>query len=260
MDQKPQSHISTHFKKYSLSASEEIQSEIALEAPVTLTVNGEEWLSFLCTPIDLEFLAIGFLFNEGFIHSASEIESVRVCVTFDNVDVWLKHAAQKPRAWRRTSGCGNGMSPADPSDGMLSPLEDGIQFRVEQVYAAMEEFIKYQRLHREGGGTHASALFDGERITAAFEDLGRHNTLDKLAGYCLQNHVSMQNQAVITSGRISSDMARKAVRMGTSIVISLNSTNGLSIEIANQYRLTLIGHARNAQFNVYTHFERIIES
>jgi FdhD protein len=260
MDQEPQSHRNIHFKKYSLLNSEEIQAEIALEAPVTLTVNGEEWLSFLCTPIDLDILAIGFLYNEGFIHSAGEIESVRVCPTFDNVDVWLTHAVEKPRAWRRTSGCGNGMSSSDPSEDMLSPLENGIRFSADQIYRAMEEFIKYQRLHRKGGGTHASALFDGEKITVAFEDLGRHNTLDKLAGYCLQNHLTSQNQAILTSGRISSDMARKAVRMRASMVISLNSTNGLSIEIANQYNLTLIGHARNAQFNVYTHFERIIES
>ena len=74
-----------------------IDSEVIVEAPVSLTVNGEIWLTLLCTPIDLEALAIGFLYNESLIQSFDEIDSVHVCSSGDNIDVWLNHSVNKPK-------------------------------------------------------------------------------------------------------------------------------------------------------------------
>ncbi len=83
---------------------------VIVETPVSLTVNGEVWLSFMCTPVHLEAMAVGFLFNEGLIESKSEIADVRVCAAGDNVDVWLNHKLEKPENWRRTSGCTGGVT------------------------------------------------------------------------------------------------------------------------------------------------------
>jgi FdhD protein len=89
------------------------------------------------------------------------------------------------------------------------------------------------------------------------EDVGRHNTLDKLAGRCLLDGRSAAGQVLLTTGRISSEMAQKAVRMGAPIVISRTSPSSLAIAVAEQAGVTLIGYARRDRFNVYTHPERI---
>jgi formate dehydrogenase assembly factor FdhD len=92
------------------NAWESVQAEVIVETPVSLTVNNEVWLTFMCTPVDLELMAAGFLFNEGVVASADEIADVRVCASGDNIDVWLRHYVEKPKNWRRTSGCTGGMT------------------------------------------------------------------------------------------------------------------------------------------------------
>ena len=99
-----------------------IHAEIIVETPVSLTVNGEVWLSFMCSPVDLEAMAIGFLFNEGMIQSIDEVASVRLCPAGDNVDVWLYHEVKKPDAWRRSSGCTGGVTAVEEEPRLSDPL------------------------------------------------------------------------------------------------------------------------------------------
>ena len=87
-----------------------VQSVSIIESPVSLTVNGEIWLTFMCTPVDLEALAAGFLFNEGLIESLADIADIRVCPEEENIDIWLNRSMQKPDLWRRTSGCTGGIT------------------------------------------------------------------------------------------------------------------------------------------------------
>jgi FdhD protein len=116
-----------------------------------------------------------------------------------------------------------------------------------------------QDLYRETGGVHTSALTDGERILLSAEDIGRHNTLDKLAGMCLMQNVWPARRILMTTGRISSEMLQKAVRLGAGILISRTSPSSLSIELAEKWGITLIGYARRNKFNLYAHPERIIQ-
>ena len=104
------SNQSVEFYQYKKAELRKLKTTIIVEAPVSLTVNGEIWLSFLCTPINLDALAVGFLFNEGYIDSDDGIVSTRVCPNNDNVDIWLKKSIDKPKNWRRTSGCAGGIT------------------------------------------------------------------------------------------------------------------------------------------------------
>ena len=106
-------HTSIQYIQFSSSGSKPTDGKSITEASVSLTVNGVEWFAFMCTPVDLEALAIGFLFNEGVINQADEVATLRVCDRQDNVDVWLNHAATRPQHWRRTSGCAGGMTGVD---------------------------------------------------------------------------------------------------------------------------------------------------
>jgi FdhD protein len=242
------------------------EAQIIVEAPVSLTVNGEVWLTFMCTPVDLEALALGFLFNEGVIQSIEEVESVRLCASGDNVDVWLNHRVEQPRQWRRTSGCTGGVT-AIEADGPQPNTEDlpeimvnGSAIHAGQIGALIEALFESQELYRQSGGVHTSALSDGQKMTVVGEDIGRHNTLDKIAGRCLLEPVEMQRRILLTTGRISSEMIQKANRLGATIVISRTSPSSLSIKLARRWGITLIGYARRNRFRVYTHPQRIIKN
>jgi FdhD protein len=117
--------------------------------------------------------------------------------------------------------------------------------------------LEAQVLYRETGGVHTSLLSDGEKIIVSAEDIGRHNTLDKIAGLCLMNNAWSEKRILITTGRISSEMLQKAARMEVPILISRTSPSSLSIEMAERYGITLIGYARKHRFNVYSSPQRV---
>jgi FdhD protein len=127
----------------------------------------------------------------------------------------------------------------------------------EAIGRLVEELFNAQSLYRETGGVHTSALSNGMEIVIVAEDIGRHNTLDKIAGLCLMKKIQPGTRILITTGRISSEMLQKAARMNVPILISRTSPSSLSIEMAERYGITLIGYARKHRFNVYTQPERV---
>jgi FdhD protein len=250
-----------HYERFEFKKWKPFDAETIVESPVSLTVNGQVWLTFMCTPVDLEAMSVGFLYNEGIIESMGEVEDVRVCEHGDNVDVWLNRNVEQPPSWRRTSGCTGGVTAVDalarvdvtfPADRPMVPPETIGHF--------VEVLIQSQRLYRETGGVHTSALGDGEKVVFATEDIGRHNTLDKIAGLCLMNNIWPEMRMLITTGRISSEMLQKAARIQAPILISRTSPSSLSIEMAERYGITLIGYARRDRFNVYSNGQRIQSS
>lgn len=243
--------------QYTSGSWKQCDAGVIAERSVSLTVNGKVWLTLQCTPIDLEALAVGFLYNEGFIHTAEEIRLVEVCANGENVDVWLNHKADPPKQWRRTSGCTGGMTATDAS--IQAPvLTDSFYLPPEQVCTLIRLLLDAQGLHREVGGVHASALSDGEHLLVVAEDIGRHNTLDKISGHCLLDPIEPPHPVLLTTGRVSSEMLQKAGRIGAQVVISRTSPTSLSIQMAEQQGITLIGYARHDRFNVYTQPGRVL--
>lgn len=254
--QKPIQYDQFEFKKWTA-----FDGQTIVETPVSLTVNGEVWLTFMCTPVDLEAMAVGFLYNEGIIESMDEVIEARVCEHGDNVDVWLNHATAQPTAWRRTSGCTGGVTAVDAL-ARENVWFDGGQPKVQTgtIQRMLELLLEEQSLYRETGGVHTSILSDSERAIQSAEDIGRHNTLDKIAGLCLMRNTWPATRILLTTGRISSEMLQKAARIGAPILISRTSPSSLSIEMAERYGITLIGYARSHRFNVYTHKGRILDA
>lgn len=252
----PQKEI--QYERYEFKKWEHFDAETIVETPVSLTVNGKVWLTFMCTPVHLEELAVGFLHNEGIIELMEEVENVHLCEHGDNVDVWLNRDVEQPTSWRRTSGCTGGVTAVD----LLAKPNvsfDGNRLKVqpEVIGDLVEMLFESQSLYRDTGGVHTSALSDGEKIVISAEDIGRHNTLDKIAGLCLMKNIWPENRILITTGRISSDMLQKAARMDVPILISRTSPSSLSIEMAERYGITLIGYARRHRFNVYSNPRRV---
>jgi FdhD protein len=246
------------YERYEFKKWKPYDAETIVESPVSLTVNGEVWLTFMCTPVNLEAMSLGFLYNEGILQSMDEVEDVRVCEHGDNVDVWLNRRVEQPQSWRRTSGCTGGVTAVDALARVdISFNSNQPRVPPERIGHLVERLFESQELYRETGGVHTSALSDGEKIILVAEDIGRHNTLDKIAGLCLMNNVWPETRILITTGRISSEMLQKAARLQAPILISRTSPSSLSIEMAERYGITLIGYARRDRFNVYSNPQRI---
>jgi FdhD protein len=254
-------HKKTEYINVNKKEYEYVETEVIVESPVSLTVNGKVWLSFMCTPSDLDALAVGFLYNEGLIKTFEEVASVRICPNGKNVDVWLHHNIEEPSEWRRTSGCTGGLTTVELDAFDKELLENKVPisktFTPNQINKLTEMLFDSQSLYRKSGGVHTSALADNNEIILITEDIGRHNTLDKIAGRKLLDRIVTTDNILLTTGRISSDMLQKAARIRSPLIISRTSPSSLSITMAEVMGITIIGYARRSNFRVYTHPRRI---
>ncbi len=230
---------------------------IIVEKPVSLIVNGEPWLTLLCTPVDLEALAVGFLFNEGLIEQVEEITSVRAGPDTDNVEVWLRRHVVKPKHWGHSVNHGRSVTSIVP-DTARPATQENVTLLPQQVCDLFCQLLEAEDLYRKVRGVHTSALSDGQRLFMVTEDIGRHNTFDKISGRCLLEGLHLAHRILLTTGRVNSQMLYKAIRLGATVVISRSSSSSLSTRLAEQAALTLIGYARRDCFTVYTHPQRII--
>src|SRR5512133_1384998 len=138
-----------HYEKYEFKKWESLDAETIVETPVSLTVNGQVWLTFMCTPVDLEAMAVGFLFNEGIIEKMDEVAYVRVCADGDSLDVWLNRSVEQPTSWRRTSGCTGGITAVDALARVdVSFNGDQTQFPPEAIELLVEQLFDAQVLYR----------------------------------------------------------------------------------------------------------------
>lgn len=243
--------------RYQHGAWQPGETAVPQERSVSLTVNGETWLSFSCTPLELDALAVGFLFNEGLITRFDEIADLKVCENGENVDVWTRRALKRPRQWLRTSGCTGGVTAGLP-DVHFNLAPDQTHLTPASLLALIAQLSASQALYRQSGGLHTTILTDGAGVVAQAEDIGRHNTLDKLAGQLLLRNLDPHPRILLTTGRISSEMLLKAARLQAPIVISRTAPTHRSIELAEAWGITLVGYARQEAFTIYTHAWRLM--
>jgi FdhD protein len=246
----------TPIHRFHHGQSELTNDGVIVEQSVSLTVNGKVWLSFMCSPVDLEALAVGFLYNEKIIGSKDEIKDIYVCEHNDNIDIWLDRCVEEPTNWRRTSGCTGGYTAAVLEE--VEPVsKNGLVITPNQILSLIRNLFEAQDIYKKSGGVHSSALADKDKLLFQLEDVGRHNTLDKIAGKIILENINPQPKIILSTGRISSEMLQKAARMKISVLISRTSPTSLSVDLANRLGITLIGYARGHRFNVYSHPERV---
>lgn len=233
-----------------------IHAEIIEEALVTIYVNGKEFASIMCTPLDQEDLAIGFLVSEGLIDAISEVDHIHLGGDGCCVDVWLGHSVKLPERRILTSGCGGGVTFQDPSVD-IGTIQDGLVIDQDVLVHQFNMLQSSGSLYARARGVHSAGLTDGARLLAVAEDVGRHNTIDKLLGACLRRGIDPSGLILIATGRLSSEMLQKAARMGCPIVASRSSPTSLSVTMAEAWKITLIGYVRRKGMRVYTHPQRV---
>ena len=228
------------------------------EALISIYVNGVELATIMATPQEQDLLALGFLKNEGLISSPDEIEILHISELGCCVDIWLNRPFEKPKRTIITSGCGGGVTFTDPEVG-IEPLNSAITLEPELLRHAFRRLQSPQSLYARSRGVHAAGLLDPqtEELIAVVEDVGRHNTIDKLTGCCLKHGIETRDRVLLVTGRISSEMMRKTAMMGCPVVASRTSPTSLSVEMATAWNITLVGYVRQGRMRVYSCPERL---
>lgn len=243
--------------RYENGCFAQFERPVVREQPLTITVNGVELATFLCTPVNLDYLVIGFLCFEGIIDGLGDIRSLDVDADSGVVAVELAIPLAQPKKRVFTSGCGMGLT-FSVAASHYPPLLSELTLAPGDIFPLMRRLFDGADMYRASRGIHAAALSDGDRILLLAEDVGRHNALDKILGEALKLGIPTRGRILLTTGRISSEMLRKGAHMGTPFVISRTSPTTLSVEAAKRLGVTVIGYVRRNSFNVYTHPERLL--
>lgn len=224
------------------------------EMELIIYINRQELVTILCTPTKLNGLVLGFLYAEGIISGIGDVDILRVCEEESLADVRLSNYEYKlPTKRRITSGCGGGASFITQGQNVDSSLVA----TPTEVLSLMKKLQEQMELYRLSGGVHTSALSDTKNLLVVAEDIGRHNTMDKIQGECLVRGLSTRDRLLLTTGRISSEMLLKAAKMQAPIVVSRHSPTGGAVLLARDLGIALVGRARGERLTVYSHPERL---
>jgi FdhD protein len=232
---------------------EKTRHEVVEEIPTALFVNGRHAMTAMMSPVRLEEFVTGYLFTEQIIKNQDEIESIKIEKNRISVITTNLFKVVGPKK-TILSGCGGSTSFIDTEK--LPKLRSGFATDPETITAAVKEVLDSE-LHRMTGGIHVVGLVGQQGVLTVCEDIGRHNALDRAIGFGLINGTGFPETFIVCSGRISSEMVRKCLLAGIPLVVSRGATTTLAVEIAEKTGVTVIGFARSARMNIYTHPERV---
>jgi FdhD protein len=229
---------------------EEVKGRIVREQPLTVYVNGERFLTLLCSPFKLEELVVGYLWIEKVIAGLEDIASVRVSEVDGRAEVTLTHPVTLPTERILTSGCGGGITfRIDPH--LFQPLHSTLRVSPSVLAARLKDLLAAAVEYRGSRGIHGAALSDGQRLLVVAEDVGRHNAVDKVKGEALLRGISTVDRILLSTGRVSSEMLLKASRMSVPLVASRTSPTEMAVALAEQLGITVVGYLRSDSMNIY---------
>lgn len=250
---------------------------VAAEEPLEIRVSGRRLAVTMRTPGDDFALALGFLLSEGIISAKDDVIAARYCAggpageenTYNIVDVTLApHVPPMEAALERnvltTSACGLcGKTSIDSVRTMSSypVMDDPLTLRDEQLVDFPVRLRDAQKVFDKTGGLHAAALFnpDTGEMLALREDVGRHNAVDKVVGWAIQeNLLPLRGLVLMVSGRSSFELTQKAIMAGIPVLASVSAPSSLAVDLARESGLTLIGFLRGDSFVMYSGEHRVL--
>jgi len=229
---------------------QEVKAEVVREQPLTVYVNGERFLTLLCSPFDLEPLVLGYLWMEKVIAGLDEVASLSVSEVDGRADVTLTRPVTLPTERILTSGCGGGITfRIDPR--LFPRVRSTLKVKPEALAARLHDLLRDARHYHASRGIHGAALADADRVLLVAEDVGRHNAVDKLKGLALLRGLPTDDRILLSTGRVSSEMLLKAARMGVPLIASRTSPTEMAVALAEQLGITVAGYVRGDGLNLY---------
>jgi len=248
--------------KYEGGAVSKLEDIVVKEYALTIVLDGEQFITLLCTPDSLEYLAVGFLLSESIIKGLQDVKGIRV---FEDkglieVDTGGSGIARKLYGKRTmTTGCGKGATFYNAADALsCRAVESNYLVSANEIIELMKSFNKSSELFLNTGGVHSAALCSGSKMLVFHEDIGRHNAIDKVIGEAAFKGIDTSDKIIVTSGRISSELLIKVAKQNIPIIISRSAPTSLAVEFANELGITVIGFARGNRMNIYSRDDRIL--
>jgi len=248
--------------RYDVSGFHDEEDWVAVERPLTIQLDGEEFATMVCTPSDLEELVYGFLASEGIVRRADEVASLSIDPVsgFARVELRNPHAAGKDVVSKRFIGscCGKSRQFYFVNDARAARTSNTrASLTVRQCVDRLRDLEDASQAFRRTGGLHNAGLCTPEAMLLARSDIGRHNALDKLYGRCLLDGIPTRDAIVVFSGRLSSEVVLKVAKLGAGIILSKSAPTTLAVELARDLGITAVGFIRGQSLNVYSHPHRI---
>lgn len=250
--------------RYTHGKFEEKEDFVAIEHPVTIRINGEEFMTIVCTPEYIEDMVVGFLASEGVIPNYKSIEKIWIQEELGIVHIQTnQHYSFYEKMLNKryiTSCCGmsrQGFVFAHDALVAKKITEKHVFLSPEKCFSLMKEMDQSADMFHQTGGVHNAALCDANGIILSRMDIGRHNALDKIYGHCLKHNILVRDKVIVFSGRISSEILLKVAKIGCEIVLSISAPTELALVLAEDLGITTVGFIRGQSFNLYTHPERI---
>ncbi|MHA2957969.1 formate dehydrogenase accessory sulfurtransferase FdhD [Priestia megaterium] len=244
---------------------ESVEDKIVTEFPVTVKINEEEFVTMVCSPQYIEDMVIGYLASEGVIREYKDIKNIwvqekegYVHVTIDKLNPYFQNLQNKRYI---TSCCGasrQGFVFINDALTAKKMNDISVELSINDCFQLMNKLQQSAATFQETGGVHNAAICDKNGFMLSRMDIGRHNALDKLYGYCLKKHISIRDKVVVFSGRISSEILLKVAKIGCEVVLSKSAPTELALNLAEELGITTVGFIRNDSLNIYTCPERIL--
>jgi len=236
------------------TSSEELEDYVAVEKKLRVSVNGKKVITLYCTPLMIKELIIGLFLTEGIL--TNKISPYKIDIIYGEdirADITAEYIFKKGMV---TSRCLGGVTFNKKRN--FEKVKDDFSITVEDLKNIFKEFHQKSEFFRLTGCFHSAALSDGKRILAFADDIGRHNTVDKIIGYSILEDIPFTEKLMLVSCRLSSEIVSKCSRWGIPIIVSRAAPTDLAIEIAEKSGITLAGFVRGDRLNVYTNPQRII--
>jgi len=237
------------------------QISVIEERPLTIFLNSQEIVTAMTIGDYPEYLALGFLFNQGMLASNEDVR----CVEFDADLEVVVVRTEKPTNFEeklkkktRTSGCAVGTVFGDIMVGLENVVLPDIALHVSWLYDLSFRINQMPSLYLKVGAIHGTALCHRNRVLVYMEDVGRHNAVDKIAGLMLQENISAEDKLLYTTGRLTSEMVIKTALMGIPILVSRSGFTAWGVDIARQVGITLIGRMRGKRFTCLSGESRLV--
>ncbi len=241
-------------------ASTDVSRMVAEEVPISITYNGIAHVVMMITPIDMQDFAIGFSLSEGIIGCAKDIKSMDIRLEDDGyiADLWINETLQKNLLDKRRNlvgqtGCGIcGVAELGDVHRTYPKVKAPPRYSRDQLFDMVEKLVNHQVINKQTGAVHAAAYVDNNgTIDSVREDVGRHNALDKLIGYCEQQSKNISGGAIILTSRCSFELVQKAIAAKAPMLITISVPTSMAVKIAKAHDLTLICLARSDNMLVF---------